>query len=204
MKIKGKYIRQSYSSCDQTLWGQEMVRQQNEHKDITYENLLEHAKQHECTVKDFNWHRVTGRVAIAATIGEIKTFKSRYNNSYKGRGSSGKACSECAQSQPHGECPAWGKKCHKCGNKNHFSTYCRSKPKGQGDGKRGTHGRSRSKRQWGNGGHCRSRSGSKPRMRSTHSIELESFQDNDQELHGRHPEEELHCELPADTDLHER
>ena len=32
---------------------------------------------------------------------------------------------ECL-TQPR-ECPAWGKKCHKCGNKNHFSTQCRSK-----------------------------------------------------------------------------
>ena len=32
------------------------------------------------------------------------------------------------------ECLAFGKKCHKCGHKNHFSTCCRSKQKSQGDG----------------------------------------------------------------------
>ena len=67
---------------------------------VTYEKLLEHAKQHECMVKDFNWHKATGGVAMAATIDEIKTFKSRYNNGYKGKGSSSKACSKCAQSHP--------------------------------------------------------------------------------------------------------
>ena len=120
------------------------------------------------------------------------------------RGSSGKACGKCAQSHPWGECPVWGKKCHKCGNKNHFSTCCRSKAKGHGDSKKATHGRSRSMGPQGKGAHSRSKSGSQPRMRSTHSIELKSFQDHDKELHGRHPEEELHGELPADTDLHER
>ena len=91
-------------------------------KIVTYEKLLEHAKQHECMVKDFNWHKASGGVAMAATIDKIKTFKPRYNNSYKGKGSSSKAGSKCSQSHTRGACSAWGKKCHKCGNKNHFST----------------------------------------------------------------------------------
>ena len=32
---------------------------------------------------------------------------------------------KCETSHPPRECPVWGKKCHKCGNKNHFSMQCR-------------------------------------------------------------------------------
>ena len=76
------------------------VRQQKDWKDVTYKKLLEHSKQYECTVKDFNWHKASGGVAMAATIDEIKTFKPQYNNGYKGKGSYGKACGKCAQSHP--------------------------------------------------------------------------------------------------------
>ena len=42
------------------------------------------------------------------------------------------------------------------------------------------------------------------RMRSAHSVKLESFQDHDEDLHGRHPEEEFHSEPHSDMDFHER
>ena len=82
---------------------------------------------------------------------------------------SGKTCSRCGQSHPPRECPAWGKYCHKCGNKNHFSTYCRS--------------RSRHRRHTSEDLEDRSRSRSA--TWSAHSIEQNSFQDHP-ELHGRH------------------
>ena len=39
----------------------------------------------------------------------------------------------------------------------------------------------------------------KPRMRNTHSIEFESFQDHDEELYGRQPVEELHERPPQNS-----
>ena len=88
-------------------------------KDITYESLLEHAKQHESMVKDFNWHKASGGVATAATIDEIKTFRPKYSGGYKGKSSSSKTWQVCTV-PPQNECPAWGKKCYKCGNKKPF------------------------------------------------------------------------------------
>ena len=56
---------------------------------------------------------------MATTINEIKTFKHRKG---QGQRAKGKICNKCGTSHPPRECPVWGKKCHKCGNKNHFST----------------------------------------------------------------------------------
>ena len=54
---------------------------------------------------------------MATTIDEIRSFKFRKGNSQRAKGGPGKAYSKCGMSHLPRECPAWGKKCHKCGNK---------------------------------------------------------------------------------------
>ena len=54
---------------------------------------------------------------MATTIDEIKAFKYRKGLGQRAKGSQGKTCSKCGMSHLPRECPAWGKKCHKCGNK---------------------------------------------------------------------------------------
>ena len=95
-------------------------------------------------VKDFNQHKSNGGIATAMTVDEINSFKYKKGNGHRAnfKGTQGKTCSKCSMSHPLRECPAWGKKCHKCGNKNHFSTCCRSKQRGPRDSKRPHHGRS--------------------------------------------------------------
>ena len=71
------------------------------------------------TVKDFNRHNSNGGNATASTSDEIRTFKYNkkgHSKGYRAKGSSGKACSKCSTPCPSRECPAFGKKCHKCGN----------------------------------------------------------------------------------------
>ena len=36
-------------------------------------------------------------------------------------------CNLCGHAHEKGDCPAYGKECHKCGGKNHFRNKCRSK-----------------------------------------------------------------------------
>ena len=79
-----------------------------------YESLLQHAKEHEMKVKDFNRHKSNGGTVIATTVDEIRTFKYKKGNSGNTKISSGKACSKCSTLPPLRECPAFGKKCHKC------------------------------------------------------------------------------------------
>ena len=57
---------------------------------------------------------------MATTINEIRTFRHRKGQGQRAKGNQGKICSKCGMSHPPRECPAWGKKCHKCGNKNHL------------------------------------------------------------------------------------
>ena len=54
-------------------------------EDITYESLLQHAKEHEMTVKDFNRHKSNGGTAIATSVDEIRTFKQKKGNGYRAK-----------------------------------------------------------------------------------------------------------------------
>ena len=171
-------------------------------EDITYQALLQHAKEHKLMVKDFNQHISNGGIATATTIDEINSFKFRKGNGHRAnfKSAPGKRCSKCSMSNPPRECPAWGKKCHKCENKNYFSTCCRSKQKGPQDSKRPAYERNNMRHPKGRGRQSKSRSRSRSNTRSAHSIELNSFQDHPQ-LHGRHFSN-VHERLP--NDLHGR
>ena len=112
------------------------VRSQTALKEtVTFNKLLQHAKQHEATIKDFHQHKSNGGVTTSTTINEIRTFtrKGQGSRARARTRSKGKICGKCGTSHPLRECPAWGKKCHKCGNKNHFSMQCRSRQLGGGD-----------------------------------------------------------------------
>ena len=162
--------------------------QATQNETVTFDKLLMHAKQHEATIKDFNQHKSNGGVAMATTIDKIRTFKHRKGQGQRAKGSQGKICGKCGMSHLPRECPAWGKKCHKCGNKNHFSTQCRSKQSGAGNRK--SHSTSRGCKGKGKP-HC-SRSRSKLMTKSAHSIESASFQDHSDDLHGENTD--LHGE----------
>ena len=98
------------------------VRSKKKREDVTYQALLQHAKEHEMMVKDFNWHKSKGGIATAMIVDEINSFKYRKGNSHRAnfKGATGKTCNKCSMSHPLKECPVWGKKCHKYGNKNHL------------------------------------------------------------------------------------
>ena len=111
------------------------VRSKKRREDITYQALLQYAKEHEMTVKDFKHHKSNGGVAQPMTVDAIKTFKqngkkgTKTSGSYRMSGQStrdSKMCSKCNTMHQFKDCPAFGKKCHKCGFKNHFSSCCRS------------------------------------------------------------------------------
>ena len=151
----------------------------------SFDDLLKHAKEHEATIKDFNWHKSNRGVAQMTTINEIKSFKFKKGNGYKPKGSNGKTCGKCGASHPSRECLTWGRKCHKCGNKNHFSTCCRLKQKGpQDSSKNCPWGRSKSRGRKGKGKPSRSRSRSVSFTCDAHSTESSSFQHHPDDPHG--------------------
>ena len=149
--------------------------QTGQRENVTFNKLLQYAKQHEATIKDFQQHKSNGGVVTSTTINEIRTFtrKGQGSRARARTQSKGKVCGKCGTSHPPRECPAWGKKCHKCGNKNHFSTQCRSKQSGGGDRWSCSTSRGRKAKN-----KCQqSRSRSNQVTKSAHSIESASFQD---------------------------
>ena len=157
-------------------------------EDVMYTALLQCAKEHEMMVKDFNHHKSNGGITQITTINTIESFKcgkkGGRNGSSKGesslhKGSTDKTCSKCNMTHAYQECPAFGKKCHKCGNKNHFSSCCRSNV-GQGQGHQSDrtqpHGKSTERHHQPSRGRCSrsrswSRSSNESVTHSTHSIE---------------------------------
>ena len=176
------------------------VRSQTALKEtVTFDKLLQHAKQHEATIKDFHRHKSNGGVATSTTINEIRTFtrKGQGSQARAHTRSKGKICGKCGMSHPPRECPAWGRKCHKCGNKNHFSMQCRSKQSGGLD----RQSRSTSRGCKGKNKHQQSRSRSKQVTKSAHSIESASFQDHSGNPH--RDSADLHGQQRGQTrDLH--
>ena len=142
-----------------------------------YYNMPSNTRQ---PLRDFQQHKSNGGVAMATTINEIRTFKQRKGQGQRAKGNQGKICGKCGMSHLPRECPAWGKKCHKCGNKNHFSTQCRSKQSGAGTRK--SCSTSRGCKRKGKPHHSRSRS--KLVTKSAYSMESASFQDHSDDLHG--------------------
>ena len=83
------------------------VRSQTaQNETVTFNKLLQHAKQHEATVKDFHQHKSNGGVAMATTIDEIRTFKHRKGQGQRAKGNQGKICGKCGMSHLPIEWPA--------------------------------------------------------------------------------------------------
>ena len=177
------------------------VRSKKQWEDITYTALLQYAKGHEMTVKDFNHHKSNGGTAQPTTINTIESFKcgkkgsrnghsNEVSSSHRGstdKHSTNKTCSKCSTTHAYRHCPAFGKKCHKCGNKNHFSSCCRSnvsQDKGCWRDRTQTHGRSperchRPRRGWCSRSRSWSQSSRESVTHNAHSIEVDHYDIDD-------------------------
>ena len=180
------------------------VWSQKRREDVTYTALLQYTKQHEMTVKDFNRHKSNGGTAQLTTIDAIESFKCGKKVSRNGRSneassshrgstdkhSTNKTCSKCSTIHAYRDCPAFGKKCRKCGNKNHFSSCCRSnvsQDKGRLRDRTQTHGRSPERRHRpSRGQRLRSRSWSQSSgesvTRTAHSIKVDRYDIDDVDI----------------------
>ena len=85
---------------------------------MTYQALLQYAKEHEMTVKDFNCHKLNGGIAQLTKVDVIKTFKCNGKKGTKTSGShrvsgqstrDSKICSKCNTTHQFKDCPSFGK-----------------------------------------------------------------------------------------------
>ena len=70
-------------------------------------------------------------IKAAVSYDSIQTNRSRgkFRSQSKGRAKSSSSvrnCKYCGKSHSRGNCPAYGKKCQKCGKENHFKAVCKS------------------------------------------------------------------------------
>ena len=161
-------------------------------EDITYQALLQFTKEHKMTVKDFKCYKSKRGVLQLMTVDAIKTFKrngkkgTKTSSSHRMSGQStrdSKMCSKCNTTHQFKDCPGFGKKCHKCGFKNHFSSCCRSSQSNRQDsdqcrGRMPAHGRSTERcHRPSRGRHSRSRSCSRSssQTRNAHSIKIDWY-----------------------------
>ena len=106
------------------------VRSKKNQEEVTYKALLQYAKEHKMMVKDFNWHKVQW-VELPQ---QQPLMRSRPSNSRKAMATEARvAWVRHAANAAHLTCPEnaqhGARNVTKCGNKNHFSTCCRSKQK---------------------------------------------------------------------------
>ena len=97
---------------------------------ITYEDCIKKAKQHERMVSDFKDHALS----CGATGSSIPLFQNPLLTAHAvqccrrptGHHQEG-TCGKCGRSHERGNCPAYGTKCHRCGGPNHFKAQCHSR-----------------------------------------------------------------------------
>ena len=114
------------------------VRSKKQWEDITYQALLQYAlrsmrwqskissmpqvERRSCTA---NWQLSTPSRCLSKMVRKDTKTSGSYRTSSQSTCDS-KTCSKCNTTHQFKDCPAFGKKCHKCGFKNHFSLCCRS------------------------------------------------------------------------------
>ena len=90
--------------------------------DFTLEKALETARQHELT-----------KSQMKAQQAEVDLVSKKQFNSFRpssSKSSNQKAnCGRCGRQHCPGQCPAHGKECLRCGEKNHFAKFCHTKPR---------------------------------------------------------------------------
>ena len=97
---------------------------------VTYEDCIKKAKQHERTVSDFKDH-ASSRGATGSSIPSFQnpllTAHAVQQRRRRPTGCQDGTCGKCGRYHDRGKCPAYGTKCFKCGNMNHFKQFCHSR-----------------------------------------------------------------------------
>ena len=97
---------------------------------VKYEECIKKAKQHERTVSDFKDH-ASSRGATGSSIPSFQdpllTAHAVQQRRRRPTGRKDGTCGKCGRSHDRGNCPAYGNKCFKCGNMNHFKQFCRTR-----------------------------------------------------------------------------
>ena len=95
-------------------------------EELKYDHMIEMAKAHERTCQEYQIHKQAHSVAPPSNSYSNPLIQTNALSKSFQKGPPRKTCGKCGCSHSHGECPAHGTTCSKCGHMNHSAQQCRS------------------------------------------------------------------------------
>ena len=95
-------------------------------EELKYDHMIEVAKAHERTCQEYQIHKQAHAVAPPSNIYSNPLMQTNALSKSFQKGPPKKTCGKCRCSHSHGDCPAHGTTCSKCGRLNHWAQQCRS------------------------------------------------------------------------------
>ena len=88
--------------------------------------MIEVAKAHERTYQEYQIHKQAHSMANPSNSYANPLIQTNALSKSFQKGPPRKTCGKCGRSHSHGDCPAYGTTCSKCGRPNHWTQQCRS------------------------------------------------------------------------------
>ena len=94
-------------------------------EELKYDCMIEVAKAHERTCQEYQIQKQAHSMAPPSNYSNPLMQTNALSKSFQ-KGPPKKTCGKCRRSHSHGDCPAHGTTCSKCGHMNHWAQQCRS------------------------------------------------------------------------------
>ena len=95
-------------------------------EELKYDRMIEVAKAHERTCQEYQMHKQAHSMANPSNSYSNPLIQTNALSKSFQKGPPKKTCVKCGCSHSHGDCPAHGTTCSKCGHLNHWAQQCRS------------------------------------------------------------------------------
>ena len=96
------------------------------HEELKYDRMIEVAKAHERTCQEYQIHKQAHSMANPSNSYANPLIQTNALSKSFQKGPPRKTCGKCGRSHSHGDCPAYGTTCSKCGWPNNWAQQCRS------------------------------------------------------------------------------
>ena len=96
------------------------------HEELKYDHMIEVAKARERTCQEYQIHKQAHSMANPSNSHANPLIQTNALSKSFQKGPPRKTCGKCGRSHSHGDCPAYGTTCSKCGQPNHWAQQCRS------------------------------------------------------------------------------
>ena len=95
-------------------------------EELKYDCMIEVAKAHERTCQEYQIHKQAHSMANPSNSYANPLIQTNSLSKSFQKGPPKKTCGKCGRWHSHGDCPAYGTTCSKCGRPNHWAQQCRS------------------------------------------------------------------------------